>query len=750
MKKNTVRHIAWEVGVLLAATGITAGLFGAAFWSPDAHLLAAGGDGLTPYYVWAYYLQHDTGAWFSGFQYPYGNHLIYVASPAYGWLLQALNHWIPVAAHIRAAVNLPVIWGFVLAAWLIYRILRIHLLPAWYAGCLSLIIAFLSPQLLRAGGHYTLCTPYFVPLLWLILHQTRQAGAYVPWMVVYVGVVTIGTFYQPYHFLIGAAWLTAWVLVSLWQDTSRQYGRALVTILAGLVPGISLKLWEYATTPGTYPDDFVYFPSGFTGYTTALEGIFVAMEGPVRQAWEALIPTVRAVNIERRMYLGLPGLVLTAGLLVRLIRRRTFSRILKPVLPGSLPVALPASLLVLLFAMGVPYSWFPELADLLGPIRQFRAPGRLAWIAYSVGMVALGTYLYQMFRIWPGRWRVVIAGGVLTCWAAEAWWQAQPVHQEVSAHRVTDFPENTTDYLGQLQAAGVQPGDFQAIISLPWYHFGSEKLQTDEWFSNRFSMAVSLQTGLPMCNNRSARTPLTTAIELTRLTGHPYLTRPVIWASGETRPFLLLYFPALSYTPGEQFLIDQAVPVVRTPDIVLARLDIRAFGSWQAAARAGFDARRDTLPLISGMYVAATRPDPVIPLPQGGQPGEDIIRMTGPDWQQTVPLPTDYTGAYEWSCWVHIGQEQAYFPRFFLDFMQDETVIATETFVPVASHDSWRRWLRASREFTPPKHSNRLRLRCKGRGFVWGSSLVRPLDTDIYVLDTSSGKVSLNNYPLYD
>ncbi|MBK7108196.1 MAG: hypothetical protein IPH61_03315 [Bacteroidetes bacterium] len=141
-------------------------------------------------------------------------------------------------------------------------------------------------------------------------------------------------------------------------------------------------------------------PYGFTNYRTTLGSLLAPDHGRVFAFWINNIGLPKA-DFEGYAYIGLFAvaaicitLIILVSKIPNAIKNVTFSL---PVSSGIFSYLFSA-ILVLCFALGLPFIWgFDEWIEKIPIIRQFRSPGRFAWIFYYVINVYAIYVFYNLY-----------------------------------------------------------------------------------------------------------------------------------------------------------------------------------------------------------------------------------------------------------------------------------------------------------------------------------------------------------------
>lgn len=762
-----MKPLHWYLILTLTTLGLTALAFGGAFWHPNDYLFSHAGDMFKAYHAFDYYLQHGDGSWHEGFQYPYGNHLLYLdVNPLLLGALKAIQPIVDLTDYSRAILNLLMMLSLMPCAWLAFGLLRRTKLPPGYSLIMALLITFLSPQIMRMTGAFALAFTFFVPMIWwLSLRVFDRGKKWGIWLIAFAAVVLLFGAMHPYYAFLGAAWLMTYALFHYlqhrqWQENRLRYGLVLV---AAIVPGLSLKVWEAMTWQG--PDDMVTAPFGLFYYVAHPETIFLPFFPPFSEVWDFFIK-VKSVDHEGYAYIGLPGTLIVLALLGRVVklgRSKKWSRILNPVMPDHLRAAIWPAVLLLVIAMGYPLHWFREWQEVLGPIQQFRSLGRLAWFFYYVVMVLAAWWLYAIWRAIRihtlgtklSRLWVAVMAMAMFSWALAGASLIQSRRVEFLNNHLSHFPEKQVDYTAMIEQAGYKVNDFQAILTLPHFHLGSEKFNTSDWAASRAGMAVSAQTGLPLVNNLSARAPLTPTMETLSLTAHPYLPRTLPdKLTKDIRPLLLIW-TGESFRPGELYVMSQGKWFVQTDFLHMAKLEVADLTSDMATSSLQrFWDQKDSLesrgPLfatdLTNVYVE-TFDD------RYGEFGGGIVEGNRP---KSPVYSIDLAGLQpeqemELSFWLEISTENDYLPRSWLRQYRGKELLSEIRFEPSHTPDIYGDWSRAGVKFQPAAPDVRLEVWMGGNHHVCDHFLLRPADQDVYLERSADTTVRtmLNNYPLH-
>lgn len=760
------KHKFW-VGFLLvglAAALIIAAVFPGEVLHPNTYLNGTSGDAIKNYFVVEYYTHFDQGLRFTGMNYPYGEHVNF---PDMQPLLALPLAWgrqlgLPLPDYGVGLINAGLLLALLAAALLLYAVLRRLALPAWYAGITALLITFMSPQLNRFQGHMSLGYACLVPVELYVLSRILQAPRQARWYWL------LGTFnllvglLATYHLAINSFLLLALALVLGVQQGWRRTAPLLWRLAAtGLVPLLAFGTWLRLTD---HVADRPLNPYGVLVYRASFTGLFSPFEGPGRALWLQLFPSAEP-QFEAANYVGFAGLLVLglSGLLaVRYALRRQWGRLARPVLPTLLGSTLWASALLLVLAFAF-FLWLPGLDGyvwLLGPLKQFRALGRFTWPFYYAFTLYTAYFLYRQWRYLRQHRRPLLAAAwlapLLLVWGVEANWHLRPVGQGIADRPVkAEFEASTNNYQQMLTWTKYRASDFQAILPLPYFSIGTDKITREG--SNQSSYQAyraALNLHLPLLAAAMARSSVGQTLRVTQVMSGPLVPKAILADLPSAKPILLLVTPdALS--PAEQRLVGLAHKIAESSFATLYELPLSALAATGlAAARARADSLlpRSAVPnqLVTStgkgaLYVPFdSSPDRRGRLAAGAfyEPAQKFsVLYDGP-----LPAPASDTSRYELSVWVNAQM------RYGLGGLQLNLFRGGEQLAHLGvggggSSEILGDWVREVLVFKRPPGADRLEVLYDNQDLLADDLLVRPLDTDVYWRD-ARGRPILNGYPL--
>src|ERR1041385_3478929 len=165
---HTLKRIFSDKGLLLTlvlSLCIVCIFYGKLLLHPCSTYFGAHGDGLLIYYETLFHIKHDTAFWSqNSINYPYGESIFFTGTMPF------INNFAKLFGTSAGPfgiglINLVMLFSPVIGALFIYAIFR-HLRLPWHYGALTATaIAFLSPQMMRMQGHYSLQWVFLIPAL---------------------------------------------------------------------------------------------------------------------------------------------------------------------------------------------------------------------------------------------------------------------------------------------------------------------------------------------------------------------------------------------------------------------------------------------------------------------------------------------------------------------------------------------------------------------------------------------------------
>jgi len=579
------QDITWPLLVVFLASVAVWGMHRELIADLNQVFLADWGDGIYSNYSVGYHVKYDsTFTRFEGMNYPFGEQVSVSGSqPLLANTVKLISRVVDISGYTKAIMHGAILAGIVACSLLVFLIIRRKQVPPWYAVPAALGIAFLSPQLLRMGGHFGLAYTLVLPLCWWLALRFDERPS---WRrsALLGAVVFMASGLHPYYLALTVFFLTfRWLFLWLQQADRRPfalYGLKHWTVQVFL-PFVAFQSWLRLTDPVRDRP----IPVGMAG---SWEGVLVPPVTFPLGRWIENLVDVRFVDFESLSYVGLAASLFSIAFLawaLSRLRRRTQAAATPAPKDPELVASFAAALVMLLLAFGLPFVGLAEgLRDYTGPFRQLRALGRFTWAYFYVINVTTFVWLYwRGSRMASPLRRRIVWFLPLALLAYEAWFY----NARIGFYSLARIPQLESTAPAPAWRQAIPPDRYQAIIPLPYFHVGSEfllRLPTDE--SLRHTIVTSLLTGLPIMAVYSARTSWSQTLDNIELMQEPY-REPRLWKRLDPeRPFLIRQEKGEALTAGERWLLEASVPLYEDHRQRFLEIDL---GRWRQSMASYLD-----------------------------------------------------------------------------------------------------------------------------------------------------------------
>ena len=547
--------------------------YGSIVKEPGKYFFASGGDGLKSYYSSFYHLKYDKEYLHSNSQnYPYGESVFFGDSQPFltNILILLKNCGIDLSDQLIAILNLSMLLSLVLGAFVLYLLLRRFGLPFMYSLIVASVIAFLSPQLDRMGGHFSLSYVFMIPFFLLIYYRFYLKPNYVNSLPIGL-LVFIGLGVHAYYFAFFGLIILYGSLVRVFDKNQnyKLYPDFLLHISIQLIVPFLL----FSSLSLGYPIDRTGYPWGFFNTKAFFESVFLPNGKPYAPF----------INIHYLSWEGIAfiGMVAVIGFIIGL--RNYFKVYFKqnPLQLHSHPyisMLMGISILALFFSFTYPFSWGLDwLWNYMGPLRQFRASGRFSWIFYYVINIAVFYSLWRWYeRSKKKQYLLVIV--ICLGWGIYDAYLNVRGRENILKNEIPELLDSSNSLEQDKWISSIKSTDFQAIISLPYYHIGSEAFWIDgSGNSAKYAFILSWKTGLPICNVMLSRTSLSQTVKNLALKFEPLQKYEILKDLHDKRDILLLAQKGEVVDENELRLIRYAELIYENETYSAYKLPFNAF-----------------------------------------------------------------------------------------------------------------------------------------------------------------------------
>ena len=746
--------------------------YGSVLLHPNSYLFADSGDGLKNYFTYLYHIKNDT-SWvnFSGMNYPFGENFMYTdCHPVLANAIKLLSNFVPgISDYSIGIVNFLMIISIFITIILTHKVFTLLKVSFWLSAFSAIAITALAPQVFRITGHLALSYSCFIPLTFylLIKHSNSDKKYYwsaflminnLIWFFVhaYLGIMTV--FFQ-FSF-----WVISWLMQK--KEFSRNIHLYLHLLLTVILPVILFRLFILVTDHHTGRTDN---PSGFFLYNAEPDDILVPHHPPLGTLLNA-IPGLK-INLEWEAwsYIGLTSILVLLAIAVAWISsktKKTPNPVLKKISENKILTQLVlSSLVLLLFAMGIPFKHLPVLLEWFPAIKQFRATGRFTWFFF---------FAITIFSIYAVHIKASLLISHKKKWlayivmiAAPALYLAEgiPYHTETSKavrlnYNFFDANQTPPEYKSMITA--LDPARYQAIIPLPFFYQGSESYSRPcNKELCKYSMTLAFHLRLPVMAANLTRTSVEESKKIVQLVSpgfYPKLIRNDITSD---KPFLVIKSNEM-LTGNEEYLLAKCKEIYRNDEFSLFELSKNAlFENTAKSEITAFENIKNTLKPKNGFLVTDTASfmyynsfdDRKTNQAFRGKGAFSGIKK-GKNVFAGFPPNTFKTGhTYIVSLWMYNNYKDAL--NNWLRFMIEEHDIASDTYyttvcLPEQCETIFGNWSMVELRFTVNNPGNEVCIATKGKDddskipLLADDILIRESNTDVYRVDKiAAGKPAL-------
>jgi len=549
MRKSSEKKIPFTIILILGIIYVFL-FYGEVLLSPNSFIFNESGDGIKNYFTYAYHIKHDTTYTnMEGMNYPYGENYLYTDShPVISNTLKYLSSVTPFfETHSIGLLNLLMILSIFITFIVIYFVLVELKLNKWFSIVFSFCITLLAPQLFRLEGHLALSYSFAIPLSWLLILKCTQKFRIYLLVLLFINNL-FWMFIHAYLGIIIISFLFSFLLAKYFFDKHK-----IVQLRYYIWLGIAITLpiilfYIYVALIETHIGR-TNNPSGFFLYNAEIDDILIPPGKPFRPLLDKITGGIIKLEWEARGYIGIINSLFFIGTVffsIISIFNKKAQAILKSFFSNKLiNISLVAASIVFLFALAIPFKQIPNLIEIFPIFKQFRATGRFVWPFYFAFTV-FAAYVFQekiLVRLYHKKGKII---GItfMFLYVSTCGFEAFNYHNPVSKHitnspnlfRKEQLPENFRKAIDF-----INPEDYQAIISIPFYYQGSESYsrpRQDEAVKN--SLVFSYHTGIPNVCANLTRTSIEESKRIVQIVSPNYYNKKITDDIKSRKPFLIL------------------------------------------------------------------------------------------------------------------------------------------------------------------------------------------------------------------
>lgn len=751
------KPLVFVVLILLCCIAIA---FSNYFFHPNAFILTPNGDGFKNYFTLAWNVAYDKGTHFSGMLYPYGDNLIYAdVQPVLSGLIKMLSIIFPnVIDHTVGIMHLCIFTSIILCGVFLYLIINTYIANSWVSAIAAIGITLLSPQMERLNGHFALSYVCVIPVIWYLHLRLMQSDKKLSFALWLIFAITFFCFVHLYFLLTALLFISAFILIQLLRRKTQWK----LVIWQGIVMAVSCILimvfMQLTDTVIDRPD----VPYGFTTYRTTIGSLLAPDHGRVFTFWIKNMGLLQA-DFEGYAYIGLFAVLALSITIIILISKIPSaiknSKCSLPVDSGFYNYVF-AAILVLCFALGLPFIWgLEEWIEKIPIIRQFRSPGRFAWIFYYViNVYAIYVFynLYLYYKRNHSRIAILVLSIGLVILIIESSSYFFNEAKNYNTHPVANPFNPKLPCDSDLAIGKINTEEYQAILFIPLFMQGSEKLYIDN-SNGDFStaMRIAYRSGLPLMDAMMSRTSLSQSIAITALVSNPLLEKQLPEQMNE-KPILLIT-NHIQLSVADKNLIAQADSVAGWKNFTCYKLPLTAFKDLKQEAVFHFDSLQNKLQTDALQNYFSELPLQIfyrndfenlhVNKTYSGKGA--LQHFTGGFYLDEIVLEDHPSFWIEISFWTPIINSGNLFPAMHLEFKDEYgNTIAVHGVNPKESSDSEHGWIRASRdlEVMPACKSIQLFIE-EYPDILIDALMIRHTAANVYYMNPED-KLMMNNYTI--
>ena len=556
--------------------------YGKVLFSLNTTFFSTNGDGILSYYNSYYLAKFDTSLMFSrSINYPYGEVAFYTQSQPFiaGPLKFISNHIADVTPYTVGVINFLMLFSIVMAAAFLYLLLTEMGLPALYGLFVSVGIAFLSPQIDRFPGHFSLSYVCVIPMLlyFLLLFHKRQQKLLISAItgaVLFVLMTCHIYFVAFFGIAITFYWISAFI-------NPKDHGsippiKAFLCIILQLI--IPILIFYLITSHYSYlSPDRPSKPYGFLVYKATPSSVLLPLGvdyGKILyKFWK-----FDNVQWEGVSYLGITAVigffVLIASLIIKTLKRN-WKSLFQVTDSYFLNIMFWASLAALLYSFGFPFIFgLDHLVEYLGPLQQMRAIGRFSWLFYYVMNIVAFYNLWKWHQKSGKKFVPTIVMILCIILIYNDIYFYLKKRQDVLSNKFSSWSDTSNVESDNRWVGHIDAKTYQAILPLPFYQMGSDNYGIDplcNMLANSF--LVSMKTGLPVTAIFMSRASITQSIKNIALVLEPCRDFKIMEDLPNRKPFLIVAARCNNFTPEEKNIIHRGVKLDSNSFFDLYRLD---------------------------------------------------------------------------------------------------------------------------------------------------------------------------------
>lgn len=503
-----------------------------------------------------YHAKYDTSILhFSGMNYPFGENIFFsVNPPLLGLILYPINNIVDISNYTIGIFNLSILLSLILSSVFLYLIFCRFISKEWQRVILSVLITFVSPQIIRIGGHYALAYLFVVPgIIWFLIKHFEKPS-YKLSIVIAIYTFIISSLHLYFFAFSALIWLSFHLY--LYLIAKPKSVRQLITSVLHVFIQVILP---YLFINVLVSSDSVFLdrtktPWGLLNFNTNISGVFF----PYDKWYTSIISKFvnpASIEWEAKEFMGIVGALGLIYIILKLAKSifsLNLSKILRPFNNPVIDYLAWLSIISLIVAFAYPLntSFGTILLDHIGLLKQFRGIARFAWITYiSISIVTI----YLVFVVKNKTWLNTLCILILFI---DAFYPNNSIQNQYNnpIEEIADVNNSTVrnSWLNKINI-----NDYQAIITFPFYTNGSENIYDERGsWCLRYGMIVSMKTGIPLLPIHMSRSSLSQVYNNFNLVQEPYRKPEILNHIQKNKKFIVIAFENNFKSNELQFLSE--------------------------------------------------------------------------------------------------------------------------------------------------------------------------------------------------
>ncbi len=755
----------------------TFSFYGKALLHPDKYLFNDSGDALKNYFTYSYHIKHgSTYLNFEGMNYPYGENILYTdCHPVLATFIKLCSSSFSFfSTQSIGILNLILILSIFLTFITCYFLLRELGVSNWFSLLFSIGITLLSPQIFRLGGHLSLSYSLAIPLSWLlILKSFTHKGKLIYPILLFFNLL----FWLVIHAYLGVIVIFFIILVAggkfISDINQREPIQHYMRLFAALIIPL-LLFYVFARISDTHTGR-TDNPSGFFLYNAEFDDVFLPNHPPLAPVLNAATGNIIRQQWEAWSYVGFSTTLLIFAVLVLSIIR-IFNKKKLTSFPGIffgnkvLNISLVAACIVLLFALAFPFKQIPFLLEMVPIVKQFRATGRFTWPFYFAAMVFGAVSIQQLYIVYHLnriRKTLIISLGLFAGILNIT--EGLPYHAEATNTLYKSkniFNDKLLTPSFQKAIKAVNPDEFQAIISLPFFYQGSENFSRprNEQIM-KASIVLSYHTGIPLVCANLTRTSIRESKNIVQIVSPDFYSKDILTDMPSGKPFLVVRtidaisaYEELIIRKSQLLYQDEGISLfsLRSDDLFSNNAQ-SVFDTYKMNEKKLFKRNQFTVSDDSSCFFYSGFENLKSDKPFRGKGGFQCKKKGKHTFAEFAPGTFSAGESYEISIWMYNASKDAL--NNWLRLMIEEYDEAADTWesvtcFPEQSEVINGNWSLVECIFTVKNPKNRMYIVLKGKddskGNIYADDLlVRQKDVDFYQMNADSGRLFYNNQDIW-